>query len=137
MMYSLSLRPDIIVQIDRPYEKPFIAVIDAKYRNRGIKFFEQEFIDVPQDAISAVKSADIHKMHCYADAIEGVYCAIACYPGTEFVFFPRDTNIKIYRQISDIKSLSGVGAIPLLPTSNHEHIEFDQFMFQLKAMATN
>jgi predicted component of viral defense system (DUF524 family) len=135
--YSLSLRPDIIVQIDRPHENPYIAVIDAKYRNREIKMLEQELIDVPQAAISAVKSADIHKMHCYADAIEGVHCAVACYPGTEFVFFPRDTNIKIYRQTSDIKSLTGVGAIPLLPKTDHEQIVFDQVMFQLKVIATN
>jgi hypothetical protein len=135
--YSLSLRPDIIVQIDRLHENPYIAVIDAKYRNREIKVFEQELIGVPQAVISAVKSADIHKMHCYADAIEGVHCAVACYPGTEFVFFPRDTNTKIYRQTSDIKSLTGVGAIPLLPKSDHDHIEFDQVMLQLKVIATN
>lgn len=135
--YSLSFRPDIIVQIDRPHDNTFIAVIDAKYRNREIKMLEQELIDVPQAVISAIKSADIHKMHCYADAIEGVHCAFACYPGTEFIFFPRDTNIKIYRQASDIKSLTGVGAIPLLPKNDHEQIEFDQVMFQLKAMATS
>ena len=133
--YSLSLRPDIVVQIHRPNDNPFIAVIDAKYRNKEIQTLEQELIDVPQEAISAVKSADIHKMHCYADAIEGVHCAVACYPGTEFVFFPRDTNIRIYRKTSDIKSLTGVGAIPLLPQTDNEHTVFDEIMYKLKLIS--
>ncbi len=131
--YSLTLRPDIVVRISHP-GGIFIAVLDAKYRNHEREVFEPELMDIPFTT-RAVKADDLQKMHCYVDAIEGTRCAFAMYPGTEFVFFPRDRSAAIAKHATELTSLEGVGAIPLLPGEGIWKLQFDEAMAKLKRIA--
>jgi uncharacterized protein len=123
--YSLRLRPDVVIErvaTEQPDTTMF--VLDAKYRN------VQSLTDIgDEDALAEVsseaKSADIHKMHTYIDAIESVKVALAVYPGNEFTFFPRNVLDALVSEPQEIKTLSGVGALPLLPgTDNKDLLEF-------------
>lgn len=123
--YSLSMRPDIVIErVTKPGSSPSLHVLDAKYRSVQ-HTVEDEEADYSPKAIGAVKSADIHKMHCYVDAIEGVKAAIAIYPGERFVFYPRDRTSSMATKTIQIASLNGVGALPLMPAlSNNDFNEF-------------
>ena len=74
-------------------------------------------------------------MHCYVDAIEGAVCALAVYPGTEFIFYPRDRHSPIARKSADMTSMKGVGAIPLLPGETSNQNEFNSALAQMKKLA--
>jgi predicted component of viral defense system (DUF524 family) len=70
-------------------------LLDAKYRVDAIaRIFEGEPSDEAHEAQAVAtgtfKSADIHKMHTYRDAIGGARIAVAVYSGTEQQLYPRD-----------------------------------------------
>lgn len=127
--YSLRLRPDIVIERANG-ESTSIHVLDAKYKN------VQYSIDDDEDdslfrIISAVKPADIHKMHCYIDAIEGVRTATAIYPGNKFVFYPRDRSSPPAMASNEIGRPTGVGALPLMPGASND--DFKEFLALLKS----
>ncbi|MEB0014541.1 hypothetical protein QN416_23375, partial [Glaciimonas sp. Cout2] len=95
-----------------------------------------ELMDIPFTA-RTVKADDLQKMHCYVDAIEGTQCAIVMYPGTDFVFFPKDRSAAIAKHAAELTSLEGVGAIPLLPGEGGWKLEFDEAMGKLKKLGFN
>ncbi len=105
--YSTPLRPDVVVQIrDARY------VFDAKYRMDRIEIGDDVTDDV-QDA--TYKRNDLYKMHTYRDALLDVKAAFVVYPGTDFSFFSRSGDT--YADPTDLKSIDGVGAIPLRPSA--------------------
>jgi hypothetical protein len=127
--YSLRLRPDIVIE-RADGESTSIHVLDAKYKNVQYTSDDDED-DSLFRIISAVKPADIHKMHCYIDAIEGVRTATAIYPGNKFVFYPRDRSAPPATASNEIRTPSGVGALPLMPGSSND--DFNEFLALLKS----
>lgn len=129
--YSLRLRPDIVIErVGAAGAPTSVHVLDAKYKN------VQYAVDDDEDeslfkTIGMVKPADIHKMHCYIDAIEGVRTASAVYPGNQFVFYPRDRAMLPAMASNDIDTLSGVGAVPLMPGILNDN--FTDFLAVLKS----
>lgn len=127
--YSLRLRPDIIIERNAGVGvQASLHVLDAKYKSveYGLDDDEESLFK----SIRVVKPADIHKMHCYIDAIEGVQTASAVYPGNKFVFYPRDRSVLPVTSSNEMGVPSGVGAIPLLPGSSDK--EFNEFLAVLK-----
>ena len=127
--YSLRLRPDIVIErLDKGGGPASVHVLDAKYKSAQYTVDEDE--DDPLFKIlGVVKPADIHKMHCYIDAIEGVQTATAVYPGHSFVFYPRERSEPAASAPSAISTLSGVGAVPLMPgIPNDVFNEFVDFL---------
>ena len=119
--YSLSFRPDIVVE--SPGLKPArLHVIDAKYKHVDVSDSESDSDGVLEKTF-LVKPADIHKMHCYVDAIDGTASAVAAYPGTHFVFYPRDRLQGVVQSPDQVGELRGVGAVPLLPGKGYGHFE--------------
>lgn len=128
--YSLRLRPDIVIERVAVKGAPSsVHVLDAKYKS------VQHTVEADEDdslskMVSVVKPADIHKMHCYIDAIEDVKTAVAVYPGNKFVFYPRDRSTPPAAVPIDIVTPSGVGAVPLMP--GVPNIDFYEFLKRLK-----
>lgn len=128
--YSLRLRPDVVVEYVQPGGVPIsLYLLDAKYKSVDQTPEEEE--DPLLQPIRAVTTTDLHKMHCYADAIEGVVSAVAIYPGTKFLFYPRERSVGPITQPQPMASLHGIGAVPLLPGS--ASVAFDEFMKLAKA----
>lgn len=129
--YSLRLRPDIVIErVVTAGNQPSVHILDAKYKS------VQYTVDDDEDdslfkVIGVVKPADIHKMHCYIDAIEGVKTATAVYPGNRFVFYPRNRSVPPASAPSEIGALSGVGAVPLMPGATND--DFNEFVNLLKS----
>jgi len=123
--YSLRLRPDIVIErVVATGNQPLVHILDAKYKSVQYTVDEEED-DSLFKVIGAVKPVDIHKMHCYIDAIEGVKTATAVYPGKRFVFYSRDRAVPTASAPSEIGVLSGVGAVPLMPgATNNDFSEF-------------
>lgn len=129
--YSLRLRPDIVVERAAAAGGPsWMHVLDAKYKSVQYTVDDDEDVSL-FNVIGAVKTADIHKMHCYIDAIEGVRSATAVYPGNKFVFYPRDRFVPPASAPIEIQALSGVGAVPLMPGATN--IAFNEFLNILKS----
>lgn len=129
--YSLRLRPDIVIERIVPDGQPTsVHVLDAKYKSVQYTV-ENEEDDSLSKTIGVVKPADIHKMHCYIDAIEGVKTAAAVYPGNQFIFFPRDRAAQPANLPNEIVTYSGVGAIPLMP--GLANTAFQDFLTLLKS----
>ena len=131
--YSVILRPDIVIEVETE-NGPLVFLLDAKYRSRESYAVSDE-VDENSVIGRAVLTEDIHKMHCYVDAIEGAVCALAVYPGTEFIFYPRDRHSPIARKSADMTSMKGVGAIPLLPGETSNQNEFNSALAQMKKLA--
>jgi uncharacterized protein len=129
--YSLRLRPDIVIErVGAAGQTTSLHVLDAKYRSVQYTIDDDDD-DSLSKIIGVVKPADIQKMHCYIDAIEGVKTASAVYPGNKFVFYPRDRSIPPAAAAFDIAIPSGVGAIPLMPGATND--EFREFLFKIKS----
>jgi len=132
--YSLNLRPDIFVQIKTDF-KDFIFIFDAKYRIRERKLQDDS------GEISLIertfKVEDIHKMHCYLDAIENCDFSIAIYPGDEFYFFEKDIKLPMRKTPSQVSSFEGIGAIPLMPGSKDTDEVFTKFINGVKTFVGN
>jgi len=131
--YSLRLRPDIVIERVVAAGTPTsVHVLDAKYKS-----VEYASNDANGDslfkAIRVVEPSDIHKMHCYIDAIEGVKTASAIYPGNKFVFYPRNRSAPPAAASTEIDELSGVGAVPLMPGAPND--DFSAFLAMLKSEA--
>lgn len=126
--YSLRFRPDIVIEkVDTTATTSLLHVLDAKYKNQQYTVEDNSSSKI----ISIVKPADIDKMHCYSDAIEGVETATAIYPGEEFIFYPRDRDASPATKPSQIPVLRGVGAVPLMPGSLNA--AFDEFIERLRS----
>lgn len=129
--YSLRLRPDIVIEsVSSSVDPAPLHVLDAKYRSVQYTL-EDEEDDSLLKVIGTVKPEDIHKMHCYIDAIEGVKTATAVYPGEKFTFYSRDRNTAPAIQPQQISSLDGVGAVPLMPGLPND--EFKEFISLLRS----
>lgn len=129
--YSLNLRPDIVIErMNSPRVPTFLHVLDAKYKSLQHSVGDED-TDSVLKVIGVVQPADIHKMHCYIDAIEGVRTATAVYPGEKFTFYPKDRTAPQANKPSEIKSLNGVGAVPLMPASSND--DFNNFIASLRA----
>lgn len=129
--YSLRFRPDIVIErVGSNAAASLLHVLDAKYKNQQYTV-EDEEDDSLSKIISIVKPADIHKMHCYSDAIEGVETATAIYPGEEFIFYPRDRDASPATKPNQIPVLKGVGAVPLMPGS--PNAVFAEFIERLRS----
>ena len=125
--YSLRLRPDIVIERVCPSTvNPSIFIFDAKYKNNpksvSDNFDDNDLLLAPANT---VKTEDIHKMHCYIDAIDNVKIAVAVYPGSKFIFYPKERNSSVATQPNQVSLPCGVGAIPLVPgIENNELIKF-------------
>lgn len=110
--YSLTLRPDITVQID---DKTWL--FDAKYKSDRTAEYD-DINDLPGQAVA--KKVDLHKMHTYVDAITHACSAIALYPGTETSLYPKEALDDI--SLENVLKGGGVGAIPLTPAAQNSHL---------------
>lgn len=110
--YSLTLRPDVTVQIGDQ-----LWLFDAKYKSdRSANIDETD-----QASISAaVKKIDVHKMHTYVDAIAHSRAALAVYPGTEVTLFPKVAASG--DRMNDLCRHGGVGGIPLVPSRRSDEL---------------
>lgn len=130
--YSVSQKPDILLEVTLPNGKQFIWLFDAKYR---IKTKKSQFDDADQDidAIDYVPDDAINQMHRYRDALirisrdsnndtggeyksRPVCGAFALYPG----YFDQENEPNPY--VSTIDEVS-IGAFALLPSSNQENVK--------------
>lgn len=105
--YSERLRPDLVLTIP---SGPSAGrhVFDAKFKLRSFPVTDGE----PSRA--GMKREDLHTMHAYRDALEGVQSAWVLYPGTELGFYPRVGAVA--RDLSGLPdAFDGVGGIPLSP----------------------
>jgi len=109
--YSLSLRPDVVVERTDSAGNTQYFHFDAKYK-----------LDSISEDVGGVKSSDIHKMHTYVDAISNSVCSIALYPGTEVKLFCRNISSNP-ASITDIVKYGGVGALPFVPQRGQKSIE--------------
>lgn len=132
--YSVSQKPDILLEVTLPNSKQFIWLFDAKYR---IKTKKSQFDDADQDidAIDYVPDDAINQMHRYRDALirisrdsnkdnggeyksRPVCGAFALYPG----YFDQENETNPY--INTINEVS-IGAFALLPSLNQENMKAD------------
>lgn len=129
--YSLRLRPDIVIErVDSLRTSTSLHVLDAKYKSVQYTV-EDEEDDSLLKVMGVVKPADIHKMHCYIDAVEGVKTAAAVYPGARFAFYPRDRTASPATKTEQIAYLNGVGAVPLMPGLPNN--DFNEFIALLRS----
>lgn len=116
--YSLRLRPDITVTSF--FNKENRILFDAKYKLREV---QKSYSPEEDESFYRVfKAEDIHKMHCYLDAIPLAKSAFILYPGNEFIFFQKGTGKKITNISKNPIDFIGVGAIPLLPVSEDQSL---------------
>jgi predicted component of viral defense system (DUF524 family) len=121
--YSIGLRPDTTVVIKKE-EQTIKLVFDAKYKVR--KYEEEEGM------ARHVKSEDIFKMHTYVDAIDNCKFSVVVYPGTEFYFYGRNLESDICRDVEEMSTFEGVGALPLVPKNTDLNEEFLRFIARAK-----
>jgi predicted component of viral defense system (DUF524 family) len=98
--YSLSLRPDILV--DTPSGRD---VFDAKFAfepSRPWNEADEDEIETQDDGTRAWRS-HIHKMHTYRDALDGVRSVRVLYPGDTCEWHQASVDLP----------QEGVGALPL------------------------
>ena len=126
--YSLPLRPDISLRIASR-----LHLFDAKFRIEKGRMpdltdleAEEKAEESPLRRGARFKSADIHKMHAYRDAIneQGATTQTVwiLYPGTKFTFYDESSGFKNQPEELD-ESPSGVGAIPLSPGDSKDKLE--------------
>ena len=126
--YSLPLRPDISLRIgDR------LHLFDAKFRIEKWEMPDAKDVDAEEEAEERplsprvfYKTADIHKMHAYRDAIAergaSPQTVWILYPGTEFAFYDKYSGFK--RDWAALgEKPQGVGAIPLSPRDRTDGLE--------------
>jgi uncharacterized protein len=111
--YSMPLRPDIAIEAPGA-----ILLLDAKYKSDTLVASEDDNFS---EVASTVKRVDLHKMHTYVDAIPKASAALALYPGTEQVLFPRERSGGDPRD--DILDYGGVGGLPLLPLAPNKELQ--------------
>lgn len=129
--YSLRLRPDVVVTIGKG-SSARLLVLDAKYKSVDERRGGEE-LDSLLMPVKGVTAADIHKMHCYVDAIQGVTCAAAIYPGTQLVFYPRDRVRPPVLELTGPFNIEGVGAVPLIP--GIAATDFEQFSQSIRLIS--
>lgn len=123
--YSLRFRPDICVTVGSGGDDQ-LFLLDAKYRSVEKQGEPDEILP----SIRGVKADDLHKMHCYMDAIEGSQAAIVIYPGNQAVFYPRDRGRPVSDRFPPNGDLEGVGAAPLTP--GVDSADFEALMHAIK-----
>lgn len=123
--YSLTFRPDIVIERVSPASigTP-LHILDAKYRN--VEDGREVREDSTVNTTLSNQSTDIHKMHCYMDAIHGARTATAVYPGHGFVFYSKDGAASRTNSPKEIGTLAGVGAVPLMPGA--QNTDFSEFL---------
>ena len=101
--YSLLLRPDLMLTVPGG-PNAGRHVFDAKFKLEG----------GPEDEAAGFKREDLHKMHAYRDALDGVRSAWVLYPGSSFRFF-RTCGMDVDSAESLPEVFDGVGGVPLAP----------------------
>jgi len=108
--YSLLLRPDLMLTVPSG-PNAGRHVFDAKFK---VESFAVAADDGRTRDDSKFKREDLHKMHAYRDALDGVRSAWVLYPGSSLRFFPTCGTI-----VDSAESLptafDGVGGVPLTP----------------------
>jgi predicted component of viral defense system (DUF524 family) len=111
--YSVLLRPDIVLHVpDGPSQG--YHLFDAKFRLAHIPtdLADADSDDEESDGRSTTfKTADLHKMHAYREAIAGTRSVRILYPGSVSKFFDADGEA----DAEAIPGIDGVGAIPAVP----------------------
>jgi hypothetical protein len=124
--YSLSFRPDIVVEIKEENGLDRRFIFDAKYKIERIsEFLEEEVI-----TSDSFKNEDIAKMLCYMESINTVDAAFIIYPGDKFVFYEKESEKRsnVFVDLNGINQLKGVGALPLSPGSSATEANFRNFI---------
>lgn len=126
--YSLSLRPDIFVEIKKNNRAPNF-LFDAKYKVRETEIKSQEE-DTPLIE-RTFEIEDLYKMHCYLHAIFDSIFSVAVYLGSQFYFYEKNLRLPVRRKPSEVSNFEGIGAVPLLPGSKETD---DVFLSLLKIL---
>lgn len=111
--YSRPLRPDVVIEDEQGGER-VVHLLDAKFR---IRRWKREGDDRSERI--TFKSADLHKMHAYRDAVLAARSAWVLYPGEEYKWYG----------VGKGESPEGVGAIPLGPGETQD--AFTKVMLRL------
>ncbi|MGP9691236.1 DUF2357 domain-containing protein [Psychrobacter sp. AOP30-A2-5] len=136
--YSVSQKPDILLEVTFPNNRQFIWLFDAKYR---IKTKKNQYDDVNQDIEKNdyVPDDAINQMHRYRDALirvneskhengmdksRPVFGAFALYPG----YFDQISKANPY---SDTIDEISIGAFALLPSLTQNSTEADNSCYWL------
>ena len=136
--YSVSQKPDILLEVTFPNNRQFIWLFDAKYR---IKTKNSQYDDVNQDieVTDYVPDDAINQMHRYRDALirvneskhkngvdksRPVFGAFALYPG----YFNQISEANPY---SDTIDEISIGAFALLPSITQNSPEADNSYYWL------
>lgn len=136
--YSVSQKPDILLEVTFPNDRRFIWLFDAKYR---IKTKNSQYDDIDQDIeiIDYVPDDAINQMHRYRDALirvneskhengidksRPVFGAFALYPG----YFDQISKANPYSNTIDEIS---IGAFALLPSLTQNSTEADNSCYWL------
>ena len=136
--YSVSQKPDILLEVTFPNDRRFIWLFDAKYR---IKTKNSQYDDVNQDieATDYVPDDAINQMHRYRDALirvneskhkngvnksRPVFGAFALYPG----YFDQISKANPY---SDTINEISIGAFALLPSLTQNSTDADNSCYWL------
>lgn len=136
--YSVSQKPDILLEVTFPNDRRFIWLFDAKYR---IKSTNSQYDDVNQDieATDYVPDDAINQMHRYRDALirvneskhkngvnksRPVFGAFALYPG----YFDQISKANPY---SDTINEISIGAFALLPSLTQNSTDADNSCYWL------
>lgn len=138
--YSVSQKPDILLEVTFPNDRQFIWLFDAKYR---IKTKKNQYDNVNQDIEKNdyVPDDAINQMHRYRDALirinqygdkdtniryksRPVCGAFALYPG----YFDQENQANPY--INTIDEIS-IGAFALLPSLTQNSTEGDKSCYWL------
>lgn len=130
--YSLAFRPDITLQLGQE-----LHLFDAKFRVDRFAAPQDEDVDSDAESDSPsqapggwFKTADIHKMHAYRDAIGfgtkenggQVSTVWVLYPGTECVFYDVGLGRIGPAGFRDAERMTGVGALPIVPGKDNAHL---------------
>ena len=108
--YSGLLRPDLMLTVPSG-PNAGRHVFDAKFK---LEAFEPTSAEGEPSSGTKFKREDLHKMHAYRDALEGVRSAWVLYPGTRFRFFPVVGDVA--KRVKGLpESIQGVGGVPLSP----------------------
>lgn len=108
--WSLSLRPDIVLEVARDDGAIERHLLDAKLKADWTASTTED--DADSGPNGSAKTADLQKMHTYLDAIDGTLSAWVVYPGHAFVFHGRDrTTITTVEDVPPCPN--GIGAVPL------------------------
>ena len=115
--YSVGLRPDIALQIERGPNRG-LHLLDAKFAlqpltGAGLEGVVDDRVNREDERRGSFRRGNLYKMHTYRDAIPEARSVWILYPGHEFRFFDASGGTPPSDSPAHLPAtINGVGAIP-------------------------